>query len=67
MCSHPEHRHEYGSDAAWESDDLESGAELPAVAFAQWIGNSAERALVVHVDSGAASLVAARLEGAGAG
>ena len=46
------------------SDDLESGADLPAVAIAQWIGNSAERALIVHVDSGAASLVTARLEGA---
>lgn len=48
------------------SGDEASGAELPAVAIAQWIGSSAERALIVHVDFGAASLVTARLEGAGA-
>ena len=46
------------------SGDEESGAELSAVAIAQWIGSSAERALIVHVDSGAASLVTASLEGA---
>lgn len=46
------------------SDDEEAEAELPSVAIAQWIGSSVERALIVHVDSGAASLVTARLEGA---
>lgn len=46
------------------TEDEDGEAELPAVAMAQWIGSPAGTALLIHVDSGAATLVTARLEGA---
>ena len=50
--------------SAGRSPGEDADAEDPAVAVAQWIGGQAGDALIAYVDSGAAVLVTARLEGA---